>query len=322
MKTRRPGITLLETLVVISIIGILVSILIPAVQYVREISRRATCQNNLRQVVLGVQNHDSAHAALPSLYNGTFLAQPRTGIDEFHFHSWRSAILPELEQNPLHDALIFSLPATDAANQPAVNIKVPIFVCPSANNPTTMVRDLGDWNDGRPTLTDRTAARSDYEAVVGVLFHPSGTVDLQNIKFGAWGEPKAYAYPNPITYRKPRLGDIADGLSQTMLVAERAGRPDLYERGRPIDPYPFADPSRRGMDHHQAAWAVSTHFWWLVFWHDYSVNETNRAVFSFHASGANVGLADGSVRFLSESTDQETANALATRSSGDIVSLD
>ena len=107
-----------------------------------------------------------------------------------------------------------------------------------------------------------------------------------------------------------------------MLVAERAGRPDLYERGQPVDPYPFADPSRRQMDHHQAAWAISTHFWWLVFPHGYSVNETNACIFSFHAAGANVGLADGSVRLLSESMDGETVDAMATRAAGDIVALD
>jgi prepilin-type processing-associated H-X9-DG protein len=321
MKTRRPGITLLETLVVIGIIGILVSILIPAVQYVREISRRMTCQNNLRQVVLGVQNHDSAHAALPSLYNGTFLTLPPRPVDAFYFHSWRTAILPELEQNPLHDALVFSVPATDEANQTSVNTKVPIFVCPSASNPTTIVRDLGAWNDGRPALSGRTAARSDYEVVYGVLFSPSSPLGAPNIKVGPWGESKEYTSQTPNPVRTARLRDIADGLSQTMLIAERAGRPDLYERGQPVAPYPQV--TGRMMDHHQAAWAISTHSGWLTLWSENSINKTNRGgVFSFHTGGANTGLADGSVRLLSESTDQETANALATRSSGDIVSLD
>lgn len=321
MKTQRAGITLVETLVVTVIIGILVAVLLPAVHYVREISRRTTCQNNVRQIVLGIQNHESAQASLPPLYNGTFLEQPRTPLDEFHFHSWRTAILPELEQSALHDGLDFSLPATDAANQPVVNTSISIFVCPSTSNQTTIVRDLIALKDGKPTQSDRTAARSDYEAVVGVAFRPFGTRNLQNINFGAWGEPKAYDFPTSITYRKARLRDIADGLSQTMLIAERAGRPDLYEKGKPVDPYPFVNPSH-GIDHHQAAWGISTHFWHLVFWHEQSVNETNRRVFSFHAAGAHVGLADGSVRFLSESTDRETLNALATRSSGDVVALD
>ena len=107
-----------------------------------------------------------------------------------------------------------------------------------------------------------------------------------------------------------------------MLIAERGGRPDLYEKGKPVDPYPYSYPIN-GMDHHQAAWAISTHFWWLVFWHEQGINEANRTgVFSFHEGGANVGLADGSVRFLAESVDQGTLNALATRSGGDTVTLE
>ena len=77
------------------------------------------------------------------------------------------------------------------------------------------------------------------------------------------------------------------------------------------------------MDLHQAAWGISTHIWWLVFDHDQAINDTNATgIYSFHSSGANVGLADGSVRFLSETIDQETLNALVTRSAGDIASVD
>jgi prepilin-type processing-associated H-X9-DG protein len=77
------------------------------------------------------------------------------------------------------------------------------------------------------------------------------------------------------------------------------------------------------MDLHQAAWGISTHIWWLVFDHDQSINATNTTgIYSFHNGGANVGMADGSVRFLSETIAQETLNALVTRSGGEIVSTD
>lgn len=318
MRTRRVGITLIEALVVIGIIGILLAILVPAVQYAREAARKATCENNMRQLVLAIQNHESAHASLPSLYNGTFLQQPRNALDEFHFHSWRTAILPQLEQSSLYERIDLSLPATDAANQTNLNTTVATFVCPSTSNPNAVVPDIFAFNDGKgPTTKIGTAARSDYEVIGGVVFLPSGTVDLQNVKFGAWGEPRSYYTQNSISYRKPRLKDISDGLSHTILIAERAGRPDLYRRGMSVDPYPYSDPSK-GMDNHQAAWGISTHFWWLVFWHEQSINETNaKGIYSFHTSGANVGLADGSVRFLSEDTDQGILNALATRSAGD-----
>jgi prepilin-type processing-associated H-X9-DG protein len=317
MCKNRTGLTLIETLVVIGIVGILLALLIPAVLYVRESARRGSCQNNLRQITLAVLSHESAHAVLPKLYNGSFLTQPRYALDEFHFHSWRSSILPGLEQGSLYDRLDFARAATDASNQASVNMSLSVFVCPSSSNPTSVVPDIIEFNPGiSSTNISGTAARSDYEVIGGVFFHPSGTTDLQNVKFGAWGEPLSYNYPTPISYRQARLSDITDGLSNTILIAERAGRPDLYERGKDVDPYPFDDRGD-GMDHHQAAWAISTHFWWLTFWHEQGINETNRGIFSFHASGANIGFADGSVRFLSESIDQTALNALVTRAEGD-----
>ncbi|OYW12262.1 MAG: hypothetical protein B7Z55_18425, partial [Planctomycetales bacterium 12-60-4] len=197
---------MIEILVVISIIGLLLAILIPAVQSARESARRMACQNNLRQIVLGIANHESAIGTLPSLYNGTFLPEPRNALDEFHFHSWRTAILPQLEQKPLFSRIELSLPATDATNQANLNTSVATFVCPSASNPNSVVPDIMGFNDGKfPTKIVGTAARSDYEAIGGVSFKPSGTFDLQNVKFGAWGEPRSYyAFQTSNTFRKPR----------------------------------------------------------------------------------------------------------------------
>ncbi len=324
MNTRRSGITLVESLIVIGIVITLLAVVIQAVQHARQSARRVTCQNNLRQIVHGIASHESTHGALPALYNGTFLAQPRHGLDEFHFHSWRTVILPQIEQRSLFDRIDQSLPATNAANQANINTRIATFVCPASSNPTSVVPDILEFNDGKsPTPKAGTAARSDYEAIGGVAFKPYGTLDLQNVHFGAWGEPKSYdPAQTPIKYRTPRLADISDGQSNTILVAERAGRPDWYRRGKPVDPYPYFKPGT-GMDHHQAAWGLSTHFWWLVLWHKQSINENNASgIFSFHASGANVGLADGGVRFLSESIDQGTLNALATRATGDVVVLE
>ena len=322
----RRAISLVELLVVIGIVGLLLAITIPAVQSIRESGRKLTCQNNLRQIVLGITNHESASGALPSLYNGTPLPQPRSALDEFHFHSWRTVLLPQIEQAALYDQCDRQLFATDPANQAAINNEVATFLCPSANPANHVVPDIYSppAADGTPTLqVVGTAARSDYEALGGVMFKPSGTVDLQNVMFGAWGEPKSY-YPfqTKNQYRKARLRDLSDGQSSTILVAERAGRPDWYRRDQPVDAYPYDNPSQ-GMDHHQAAWGISTHFWWLVFGHEQGINESNsNGIYSFHARGANVGLADGSVRFLPEAIDQAVLNALVTRAEGDVVTLE
>lgn len=325
MKTSRSGLTVIEILVVIGIIGILLAILIPAVHSARESARRVTCQNNLRQLGLAVQNHEAAHRALPNLYFGTFLKQPRTALDEFHFHSWRTAILPQLEQTALYKRIDLSLPSTVAANQANLNTSIPIFVCPSTSNQNAIVRDVLEYNNGAmPTKNVGTAARSDYEVIAGVNYKPAvrGSGDLSGVKFGPWGETQYDANRKPISYRSGRFAKVTDGLSNTILIGERAGRPDWYRRGKSVDPYPYSNPSA-GMDYHQAAWGISTHIWWLVFDHDQAINDTNATgIFSFHSSGANVGLADGSVRFLSETIDQTTLNALVTRSAGDIASAD
>jgi prepilin-type N-terminal cleavage/methylation domain-containing protein/prepilin-type processing-associated H-X9-DG protein len=321
---KRRGLTLIETVVSITIIGILAAILIPAVQSVRESARRTQCQNNLRQMALAVHSHEAAHRVLPNLYYGTFLPEPRYARDEFHFHSWQTAILPQLGQGSLHDRINLSLPATDVTNQVNLNTQLAVFMCPSTSNPTHFVQNVAAMTDdgSAPTQTVGTAARSDYEAVAGVNYKPetTGSGDLSGIQFGPWGKTRYDANRNPISYSLGRLASVSDGLSNTILIGERAGRPDLYRRGKPVDPYPYSTPNT-GMDIHQSAWGISTHIWWLVFNHDQAINDTNATgIYSFHGSGANVGLADGSVRFLSDTMSQETLNALVTQSAGDNAS--
>lgn len=327
MRPSRDGLTLIELLVVMVIIGLLLAITIPAVQSVREASRKSSCQNHLRQIAIAVQAHESSAGALPPLYFGSFLQQPRNALDEFHFHSWQTAILPEVEQVGLYDQIDLNKPATDSSNQANLNATVSEFHCPSFPNPSLVVSDILAWNDASPAVTKvGTASRSDYEAVAGVNFPqpvPSVSSDLRGIRFGVWGEPRYdIATGKSKSYRKARFRDVSDGLSNTIMVGERAGRPNWYRRGKPVDPYPYSNPNN-GMDHHQAAWGISTHIWWMIFSSDQSINDTNATgIYSFHNSGANVALADGSVRFLSEQIDQKTLQALATRSSGDQVDLD
>ena len=324
----RPGLTLIELLVVIFIVGVLVSLLLPAVHSVREASRRAACQDNLRQTGLALQSHASTYQALPSLYNG-FLPQPRYPFDEFHFHSWRTAILPLIEQSALFSQINMSLPAAVAANQTAINVRVLTFVCPSSTNLHQSVPNINPWNDNRPVAGGQvgTAARTDYEAVGGVQISPQTKPSfyLDNFQFGAWGEPN-YDAPNnrSVSYRKARLSDITDGLSNTCLVVERAGRPDLYRKGQPVKPFTNAD----GMEVHSVTWAISTHFPYYVFRYTNprlisAVNEINgTGIFSFHPGGANVAMADGSVRFLKETTTLAILKALATRAGSEVMNLD
>ena len=320
MAHSRIGVTLIETLVVLGIVAILVAILLPAVQSARKSARQLTCQNNLRQMALAVHAHESAHRALPKLYAGGFLQQPRTVPDEFHFHSWRTTILPQLGQMPLFNQIDLSLPATIATNQPNLNTPVSVFVCPSTSVQNDVVPDIYEFNNGElPVKIIGTAARSDYEAIAGVIYDPN-IANYGGVRLGPWGGVQYSDNLTPISYATGRFAKVSDGLSNTILIGERAGRPDLYRRGEEVVPYPYSDFDYT-IDHHQAAWGISTHIHWLFSRRDQAINDTNeRGIYSFHQGGANVGLADGSVRFLSETMDQETLNALVTSSAGDYAS--
>ena len=122
-------------LVVIGIIGILLAISIPAVQYAREAARRMQCQNNQRQILQACQAFEAAHGSLPSLYNGTSLAYPLKEWDLFHTHSWRVMLLPHFEQSALRDKVEWKSFATDPINESIAQSVVSVFICPSGRDP-------------------------------------------------------------------------------------------------------------------------------------------------------------------------------------------
>ena len=253
MSAGRSGMTLIEILVVVSIIGLILAISLPALQASRDFSRRLACQNNLKQVGIALQEHVGIRSAFPPLCEGEFLPQPRLATDEFHFHSWRTAILGQIEQAALHSAINFQLPATVPANQTALNVRLATFVCPATSQPGRLVPEIAEW-DGTlfPKSHTATAAPSDYEAMGGVqvVRQTRSSTDLSPIEFGAWGEP-TYDLANgaALRYRVARLADVTDGLATTILVAERAGRPDEYQRGQLIRSFTSQD-SPPLMDHH------------------------------------------------------------------------
>lgn len=321
--TRRHAFTVIELIVAIAVLAVLFALLFPAIQSARETSRKSVCQNNLKQIALAVHDHDSTYGVIPALYNGTPDAAPRSARDEFHFHSWRSKLLPHLEQAPLFEQLVWDDYSTVVANQPALNITVDTFVCPSRSTPTQNLPEVFEHNpDAFPDRVIGTAAVSDYESIVAfqsTASLSSTTSVAEGLKAGAWGVPN---FPgNTLSggqYPDASFDQITDGLSQALLVVERAGRPDWYNEGVLADAYPYELNS--GTDSHQAAWGISTHFLWLIVNEEQPINQTNgTGLFSFHQDGAFAALADGSVRFLNETMSVETLAALTTRAEGDIV---
>lgn len=327
MRAVRHGATLPDTISMIAIVGVVLAIVMPVLFRDRESSRLNSCSSNLRKVAEATLNSEKTTGQLPDLYNGSFLKQAPCTLDEYHYHSWRTMLLPYLDQSSLRSRIHFSFAAVATINRPAINTYVSVFVCPSSSNPTEIVRDIPECNNGLTTNLVGTAARCDYE-VVGGLNPSSLPFRWDDLKFGAWGEPlerldrDLYVRTPPLRYRNAQLSDITDGLSNTLLIAERAGRPDLYKKGKPVLPY-SKSPNNLGMDHHQAAWAVSTSFGWLLVSDVKGINQSNNeGLFSFHTAGANAAMADGSIHFLSDSTDQEVLNAIVTRASNEVVSLE
>lgn len=321
-RKHRKGTTLLELSVVLGIIGALAAVTLPAIQGVRESMRRMSCQNNLLQVSLAIQSFEDSQRQLPSLYNGSFIDHPKNQWDEQHFHSWQAAILPQLDQTALYDRIDQSLPATDRSNQPNVNVELSVFICPSTSNHTPVVPDI---TQRVPVVKVGTAARSDYEAIGGVLMDPKtggfGARPYDHIRLGVWGLPRYHRSGAGVFGRmhQTQSSDITDGLSNTIVVGEMAGRPDIYKRGEPDQLYVECGDGPVG----KPAWAISGNFSAITLSERYGVNESNQmGLYSFHATGANVALADGSVRHLSNDTDRKVLHALATSSGGESLPLD
>ena len=208
---RTSGFTLVELLVVIAIIGVLVSLLLPAVQAAREAARRAQCTNNLKQIGLAFHNYHDTHNVFPPAYriqpgggNGHGEPDPSTR-DVGPGWAWGALLLPFLEQRPLHDHLDFALPCWAPAQYPFVETRLSVFLCPSASETDKPVEVK---NAGNQTVA--TFGRSTYVANAGQDEPWVFTVDsYQGIADGP-------LYRNSTT----RFADVTDGLSNTVFVGE------------------------------------------------------------------------------------------------------
>ena len=310
--SKRNAFTLIELLVVIAIIGVLVALLLPAIQAAREAARRASCQNNLKQLALGVHAYHDAYKSLPSLYNGR--QEPRTGVsfglDTF---SWQTMILPYIEEQNLRQLFDYRLRATDLDSQPAVNQLLPVTSCPSTPRSTLIARGL--WASRGKFNETLMAATTDYASSEGYL---TGLVCIP----GAWGElvPGESYWTTP-TVRKVSFTHIADGLSKTTLILERACLPDHYfESGRKVE---LHDPPKFRTWGNVGLWAISaeTLLNHLQIEGDTPiVNGDNlHGLYSFHPGGAQVVFVDGSVQFIHDSIDTKSMLRAVLREGGEMV---
>jgi prepilin-type N-terminal cleavage/methylation domain-containing protein len=307
-RLSRRGFTLIELLVVIGILGILVGLLLPAVQKVRESAARSKCQNNLRQLALACLNYESSYGGLPPIGS------------QAQNLSWVTEILPYIEQVNLSNQYNFGYPWFDARNAGAIVQRMSILECPSngvqprvfqASDPAFAGLDPV----GNPDV-NFTAASTDYFAFMGASsscyrqFYPAtpSTADLS----GAL-----------MLYGSRRLTWITDGTSNTAMLAEMSGRPWIY-----VANGQQTTSSSKELVYGFGAWAHNNAFNVSCFSADgltspgpCTINCSNlRAVYSFHRpTGAHAAFADGSVHLLPQSISGATFYALVTHAGGEVV---
>lgn len=299
----RRGFTLIELLVVIAIIAILIGLLVPAVQKVRDAAARTQCQNNLKQVGLALHGYHDTHKKFP--------AATDNNLSKYYFLSWMARILPHVEQEPLGKTIDpeyarINRPFGNATAQPHVGLSavVSIYKCPS--DPRELVVPDVLFSGGRRA----PVAFTSYLGVCGT----DGRADDGILYFRS-----AVAIPK-----------IKDGTSNTLLVGERPPSADLYYgwwyAGTGYDSRGTGDftlgardilnaanakdatgtkyncpPSKVGLQPGTIADPCDQmHFW------------------SFHSGGANFVFADGSVRMLAYSADN-VLPALTTRALGEVL---
>lgn len=291
---RRNGFTLVELLVVIAIIGILVALLLPAVQMAREAARATQCKNNMKQMGLALHNYHDIYNRLPPGWSATADPEGPNGW------GWAAAILGQMEQGNVQDNLRYDLPIDNAANAQAREFVVPNYVCSSDPLENVFVihggADHDHGNDDNHKVDDEGTplfkiAKANYAGVFGV----------SDIEANA-SRGEGTFYHNSQT----RFASITDGLSNTLMVGERGSRrggsvwtgvvPGANEALSRI--VGTADHTPNHPSHH---------------FEDFS---------SYHPSGAHFLVGDGSVRRLNDQIDLATYQALMTRAGGEVASSD
>jgi len=312
--SKRDGFTLIELLVVIAIIAILIGLLLPAVQKIREAANRMSCTNHLKQLGLACHNfHDTTGVVPPSrTASGGF---PALDVPANAYQGWAVWLLPYLEQDNIKRIYDTKLHFGHANNRTAIMTQVKVFYCPSTPKRNRVART---WSHGGFTITN--AACSDY----GVIRHvePSlwqtfpGSVDTYVDGSTNIGP---YSYNSGSTYRVHSWASVTDGLSNTIFYVEDAGRSDRYVAGKRL----VATNDVNG-----GAWCDEAAEFGLHGCQGtngsrpgtQAMNCTNDGEpYSFHTNGINVGLCDGSVRFIRETITIRTFARLVTAQAGEVV---
>lgn len=347
--SRRQAFTLIELLVVIAIIAVLIGLLVPAVQKVREAANRMSCTNNLKQLGMATANYESTNLTLPPArvdapagypVPAFGVAAPATGTLQ---HGPITFLLPYLEQEALFKQYNMGLTWSDPGNATAIATIVKTVVCPSAPDAPQSRLDTGNppgstnaprWSSAptdyalangvngklgfAPYSTippipgyDPTNGATDKNQYIGGIL-PSGTIS----SFSTAMSPPFYG-----DIGKKSLAGILDGTSNTVGFCEDAGRPFNYRTGNVKSSFRSSG----------SGWAdPDAEYWVDGFSTDGATSlgpctancSNNNENFSFHTGGYNAVFLDGSVRFLKQSLTMAQVAAMISRAGGETVNLD
>lgn len=329
------GFTLVELLVVIAIIGILVALLLPAIQAAREAARRTQCTNKMKQLGLAVLNYESAKKLLPMAYSPNFAGNqlygvcngsgnPSTGSSNaangLKNHYLFTFILPYLEEQAIYDQIDqkldwynTTLNSKGFKNHEATAKDIDGFLCPSA--------------EGRPgTFT------TDYYTIVDISDHSArGYCPLIEGPGLTKQKRDVGKLVGMLTDVPAKISRVSDGMSKTFMLFESAGRPNLYDQSKRLTGTMYDPPASNpkpgaGAPFSEYQWADSTVY--AVFGNSQNpacpitvaMNCDNyQGIYSFHPGGAHFLFGDGAVSFINDSIDLDTFVSLYTRGADDIA---
>lgn len=297
--------TLVELLVVIAIIGLLVALLLPAVQAAREAARRIQCTNNLKQISLALHNYENALRVFPPSSTSRFGAgvwnYPASGPTDpnIHLHSFASLLLPYLEQANLADAINYNVSALDPANRNIASQIPPFYRCPSYAGKAYSEDPLYVTTAGYNRFAIRNYAVLGARTVIGL----SGAMPADGLMFPG---------------SRTGFRDVPDGTSNTIAFAEtREERSAVWIDGTSAAlAARWTDLTSPTLAGNTVSINYTPYFPGGVF-----PNSIGQAYgpSSFHPGGAQHAFVDGSVTFLSQTMDVTVYDALTTRAGGDVV---
>jgi prepilin-type N-terminal cleavage/methylation domain-containing protein/prepilin-type processing-associated H-X9-DG protein len=331
MARSRKAFTLIELLVVIAIMGVLVGLLLPAVQKVREAASRAKCQNHLKQVGLALHNYESAQRRFPPGYvDGNNDPNVTPDGDVGPGWGWCAHLLPYIEQDTIYKQIDFKQPVGAGVNAQISQFTIPIFLCPS--DAFDQPVPIYDSTFSQPFTT---VAHGNYVGCAGWVECFNGATGNIQSGQGDDGLPGIYGFGGRGVFwrnSRTRVADVLDGMSNTIFAGERSanhspstwtgavpgGRCPAWMAANP--PTPFGPPPSAAYDNADFAEA-------LVLAHCNATHLPNAdfpifdpdTYYSMHTGGANFLFGDGSVRFIGTTITPSVYQALGTIAGGEKV---